>query len=99
MTLSSCYCSDQMYSLKILQGSFATETFFDDMISLHASTRCQVYSHKVGFAACYPKLNAKGDSLCETLDDFVHDFGALEHLTFDGFQYQVGKNTKFFKNI
>ena len=41
----------------------------------------------------------KGESLGETLDDFVHDFGALEHLTFDGFQYQVGKNTKFFKNI
>ena len=41
----------------------------------------------------------KGESLGETLDDFVHDFGATEHLTFNGFQYQSGKNTKFFKNI
>ena len=38
-------------------------------------------------------------SLGEILDDFVHDFGAPEYLTFDGFQYQVGKNTKFLKNL
>ena len=41
----------------------------------------------------------KGESLGETLDDFVHDFGAPEYLTLDGFQSQVGKNIKFFKNL
>ena len=59
-------------------------------------------SNKMGFEACYPKLNTKGGSLDETLDDFVHAFGAPEHLTFNGFQSQVGKNTKFsriFANI
>ena len=35
-----------------------------------------------------------GGSLRETLDEFVHYFGVPEHLTFDGFQYQVRKNTK-----
>ena len=54
--------------------------------------------HKFGFASCYPKLNAKGDSLGETLDDFLHDFGAPGNLNFDGFQSQAGKNTKFFNN-
>ena len=49
--------------------------------------------------ACYPKANAKGDSLGETLDDFVHDFGAPEHLTFDGFQSQMGKITHFNKSL
>ena len=55
--------------------------------------------HKVGFSECYPKLNTKGGSLGEIVDDYVHDFGAPEHLTFGGFQYQVGKNTKFFRNL
>ena len=40
-----------------------------------------------------------GGGIGETLDDFVHDFGVPEHLTFDGFQSKVGENTKFNKNI
>ena len=41
----------------------------------------------------------KRGSIGETLDDIVHDFGVPENLTFDGFQYQVGKNRKFNKNL
>ena len=41
----------------------------------------------------------KGGSLGETLDGFVHNFGAPEHITFDCFQSQAGNNTKFFKII
>ena len=41
----------------------------------------------------------RGDSLCEYLDKFMHDFGAPEHLTVDGFSSQVGKNIIFFKNL
>ena len=88
-----------MYNLKRLQGRFATDTFYADMKYLHGNTCCQVYSHKVGFYACYPKLNVKGGSLGEALDDFVHDFGVPEHVTFDCFQYQFGPNTKFNKNL
>ena len=88
-----------MYNLKRLQGCFAIDTFFSNMKSLHTNTCCQVYSHKVDFSICYPNLNTKGGSLGETLDDFVHDFGAPEHLTFNVFQSQVGKNANFFKNI
>ena len=88
-----------MYNLKCLQGRFATDTFYADMKYLHGNTFCKVYSHKVGFSTCYPKVNEKGDSLGETLDDFVHDFGVPEHLTFYGFQSQVGQNTKFNKNL
>ena len=69
------------------------------MKSLHYNTFCHIYFHTVGFAACYPKLNENGDSLGETLDDFVHEFGAPEYSTFDGFQSEVGKNTKFFNNL
>ena len=99
MPLSCHYRSDQMYNIKRIQGSFETKTLFADMKSLYANTCCQVYSHKAVFPAWYTKLNVKGYSLGEALDDYVHEFGSLEHLTFDGFQYQVSKNTKFFKNL
>ena len=97
--LSPSFCSDRMYNLKPLQGRFATDTCYADINSLCGNTCCQVYSHIVGFFDCYPKLNARGDSLRETLDDFVHYFGLPDHLTFDGLQSQVGKNTKFKKNL
>ena len=72
------------------------------MKSLHANTCCQLYLHKVGFAARYPKLNTKGDILGETLDDLVHDFGAPEHLTFDGFNLnsiRISISSRIFANI
>ena len=69
------------------------------MKELHTNTCCQVHQYKVDFVECYPKINTKGGSLGDTLDDFVRDFGAPEHLIFDGFHYQVGKNTKFFNNL
>ena len=46
---------------------------------------------------CYPKLNTAGNSLGKTPNDFVHDFGAPVHLTFDSHESQVGKKTQFFK--
>ena len=97
--LSRHYRCDQMYDLKRLQGRFAIEIFLADTKLLHGNTCCEVYFHKVIFAACYPKLNAKGDSLGYYLDNLVNDFGAPDHLTFDGFSSQVGKNTRFFKKL
>ena len=74
-----------MYNLKTLQGGVNTNIFFPDMKSIHGNTCFQIFSHKVEFSECYPKLNAKGDSLGETLENFVHNFGAPEYLKFDGF--------------
>ena len=99
LPLSRQYRSDRMYNVKRLQGRFATDTFYADLKSIHGNTCCQIYFHKAGFQACYPKTDAKGQSLSETLDDFVHYFGAPEHLTFDGFSSQVGKGTKFNKAL
>ena len=99
LPLTRRYRADRMYNIKRLDGKFATDTFYADMKSIHGNTCCQVYSHKVGFQACYPKINATGNSLGETLDDFVHDFCAPSHLTFDGHQSQVGKKTCFFKSL
>ena len=88
-----------MYYLKRLQRLFSTDTFVAYMKSLHGNTCCQVYLNKTGFVSCYPQLNVKGVSLAESLDYFVNDFGAPENITVDGFSLQVGKNTRFFKNL
>ena len=88
-----------MYNLKSLQGQFTTDTFYAGMKYLRGNTCCQVYSHKFGLSACHPKLNLRGASLGETLDGFVHNFGVPKHLTFDGFQTQVGGNRKLNKNL
>ena len=99
MPLIRRYRYDRIYNPKRLQGSFATNILFADIKSLQANTCCQVYDHKVGFAVCSPNLNARGDSLGETIEHSVHDFGAPEHITFDGFQSQVGNINKFFRNL
>ena len=99
LPLTRWYCADRMYNIKRLNRKFVTDTFYADMRSIHGNTRCQVYCHKVGFQACCPKANATDDSLGKTLDNFVHDFGAPSHLTFDGHQSQVGKKTRFFKSL
>ena len=99
LPLSRRYRSDRMYNIKRLQGRFATDTFFADMTSLNSNTCCQIYSHKCGFMVCYPLADATGDSLGTTLHDFVHDFGAPSHLTFDGFSSQVGTKSEFNKAL
>ena len=99
MPLSRRYRSDRMYNLKRLRGRFATDTIYADIKSLLGNSCAQVYTHKIGFAACYPLPAAKGDPVGHTLSDFVHDFGAPQHLTFDGAQVQVGKHTLFQKYL
>ena len=97
--LGRLYRSDRMYSVKRLRDRFATDTVYSDIKSLLGNTCAQVYTHKIGFAVCYPLAVAKGDEVGHTLSDFVHDFGAPDHITFDGAQVQVGKKTLFQKNL
>ena len=99
LPLSRRYRSDRMYSVKHLRNRFATDTVYSDIKSLLGNTCAQVYTHKIGFAVCYPLTAAKGDAVGHTLSDFVHDFGAPDHITFDGAQVQVGKKTLFQKNL
>ena len=41
--------------------------------------------------------SSTGDSIGQSYRDFCHNFGIQEHLTFDGYLSQVGKNTTFMK--
>ena len=99
MPISRRYRADRYENLKRLSGKFSTDTIFSPRLSLHQNTCAQIYSHKCGFSTCYPMKDSKGDRIGQSLHDFSHDFGVPEHLTFDGYSAQVGKNTEFFKAV
>ena len=99
MPLTRRYRSDRMYNIKRLRGRFATDIFFASIRSLHGNSCTQIYSHKVGFSVCYPLTHANGEQVGRSLGDFVHDFGAPEHLTYDGAMVQVGTKTLFHQNV
>ena len=88
-----------MYNLKRFRGKFATDTFYPEIKSLNQNTCAQMYSHKGGFAVCYPMTGEDGNSIGQSLKDFSQDYGVPEHLTFDGASAQVGQSTSFMKTI
>ena len=57
------------------------------------------FSNKVGFNATYPMESSTGYSLGYLYRDFIHAFGIPDHLTFDGYSAQVGRNTLFMKTV
>ena len=42
---------------------------------------------------------ANGENVGNSMNDFIYDYGALDHLTYDGATVQVGQNTKFFDTL
>ena len=54
----------------------------------------QIYSHKCGFNTAYHLQSANGDNVGYTLSQFVSEYGAPEHLTYDGASMQVGNDIK-----
>jgi len=99
LPLARRYRADRMYNVKRLDGKFSTDTFYATVRSLRSEIGAQVYFHKVGFAAVYPIRETTGQELGYTLLDFIHEFGAPSHLTFDGHPSQVGPRTLFRQTI
>ena len=99
LPISRRYRADKMYGVKRLYDKIATDTLWSDCKSLNQNKGAQIYSCKNGFAVCYPLMQATGDTIGDSLQDFIHDFGAPAHLTFDGARAQEGKNTKFMQSI
>lgn len=99
LPISRRYRADKMYNVKRLSAKFATDTLWSDCKSLNQNKCAQIYSCKNGFAVCYPLTRATGDIIGDSLQDFIHDYGVPEHLTFDGARAQEGKNTKFMQSI
>ena len=99
LPISRRYRADRMYRVKRLQGKFATDTIYSNIKSLKQNTCAQVFSSKIGFIVCYPMTKADGQTAGFALQDFSHDFGVPDHLTFDGAMVQVGRKTRFMKFI
>ena len=99
LPISRRYRTDRMYNVKRLNSRFATDTLWADHKSLNQHKYAQIYTHKNGFAAAYPLDDASGKSIGFSLKDFISDFGAPEHLTFDGASAQVGRNTLFMQTL
>ena len=58
-----------------------------------------MYSHKCGFNASYPIPRANSEHVSYSLNNFVSDYRAPEHLTYDGAAVQVRRNTNFQKSV
>ena len=99
LPISRRYRADRFYKTKRLEERFATDTIWADTKSLNQHKFAQAYTHKCGFAVVYPMNNMSGDSIGETLQHFVHDFGIPSILTFDGHKSQVSKGSLFMKMI
>ena len=97
LPLARRYRDDRVFSMRWLNARFATDTLFSDVKSFNQNTCAQVFSHKVGFNDTYPMESSTGDSLGYSYRDFIHDFGITEHLRFDGYSAQVGRNTLLIK--
>jgi hypothetical protein len=88
-----------MFDVKRLNGKFATDTLWSTVRSLNANIATQVYTHKCGFNAPYHLSRANGEQVGYSLSNFIHEYGAPEHLTFDGAAVQVGSSTFFKDNL
>jgi hypothetical protein len=93
------YRADRMFGVKRLKGTFATDTLRSTTKSLRSNVASQIYTHKCGFNAIYHLTRANGEQVGYSLSDFIHEYGAPEHLTFDGAAVQVGSGTRFKDNL
>ena len=89
------YRADRMYDVKRLSGKFATDTLYGKVQSLRGHKASQVYSHKCGFKAVYHMSRVNNEQVGRSLNDFIFDYGAPSHLTYDGAAVQVGAKTAF----
>jgi hypothetical protein len=88
------YRADRYLTMKHLNGEFATDTAFTTAKSLRGNIASQIYSYKCCFKMMYHLRLVDGESIGHTLGDFANDFGAHEHLTFDGEPVQIGSKTR-----
>jgi hypothetical protein len=89
-----------MFDVQRLKAKFATDSLWLTTKSLQSNVATQVYTHKSGFnAPPYHLTRANGEQVGYSLANFIHEYGAPEHLTFDGAAVQVGSSTLFKDNL
>ena len=99
LPISRRYRADRQFGVKRLNGKFATDTIWAKSRTLRSNMASQIYSHKCGFNTAYQLQSASGDNVGYTLSQFVSEYGAPEHLTYDGASVQLGRNTHFQETI
>lgn len=62
--------------------------------SLRGNVGSQLHSHKCGFKASYPIQKIDGNNMGDTITQLIRDYGAPEHLRFDGASVQTGPKTR-----
>ena len=99
LPISSRYLAGRMFRVKQLNGQFVPDSLYFNKKTLVSNIVTQVFSHKCGFNHVSHLSKVDGEQVGHALAEFVHDYGAPEHLTFDGAQVQKGINTLFMKNL
>lgn len=99
LPISRRYRADRQFNVKRLSGKFATDTLWAKSKSLRGKVATQIYSSKFGFATAYHMEKANNENVGQSLRTFVNEYGAPEHLTYDGAAVQVGSKTMFQETI
>jgi hypothetical protein len=99
LPLARRYRADRYLELKRLKGKFSTDALFGPCRSLNGNVATQLFHHKCGFNAPYHLRNVGGEETGNALQDMIHEYGAPDHLTFDGASSQLGPGTKFMQTI
>ena len=95
LPISRQYRADKMLDVPRLRSKFATDTLWFKKKTLKSNVASQLYTHKCGFNIPYHMTSANGENVGNSLCDFINDYGAPDHLTYDGAAVQVGRKTKF----
>ena len=99
LPLSRHYCADRRFNIQRLQIKFATDTLWGKINSLTSNMSAQIYLHKCGFKKVYHMKATNSKNVRYLLTRFISNFGAPDHLTFDGATVQKGTNTLFYNTL
>ena len=84
-----------MFDIKQFSGKFGTDTIWSKMRSIINNVASQIYTHKCGFNWLYHLQRANGEQVRHSLSAFISEFGAPDHLTYNGAAVQVDTDTSF----
>ena len=82
-----------MFDVRMIHQTMSTDTMDARCQSIHDKKYCQVFGNKKLFVEAH-KIKRKSD--CGLgLDKSVKEYGALDNMTYDGVQEQIGRKTEF----
>ena len=93
------YRADRMFDIKRLSGKFGTDTIWSKTRSITKTVASQIYTHKCGFNWIYHLQRANREQVGHSFSVFTSEFGAPEHLTYDGAAVQLRTNTSFMDTV